>query len=62
MQLQTELLGAVSGPGTHLREEKPSLAEDQLGDGPKGFGNSGSVLHVAAFYSVRREGLHAAVL
>lgn len=53
---------AVSGPATHLREEKPSLAEDQLGDGPKGFGNFGSVLHVAAFYSVRREGLHAAVL
>lgn len=33
---------------------EPCLAEDQLGDGTKGFGNFGSVLHMTAFYSVRR--------
>lgn len=29
---------------------------------PKGFKNFGTVLHMAAFYSVRREGIHAVVL
>lgn len=29
---------------------------------PKGFENFGTVLHMAAFYSVRREGLHAVEL